>query len=94
MAVDGQVHVVNDRAFFYVSAVLAPRATNHAQHLLNAEEHLSPATLKVHHAHVFQAHQGFENFCRVVQDEGVFRLLVHISSLKHLRLLSNHPFWA
>jgi len=46
-------------------------------HLLDAQFDVAGATFVVHHAHVFQADEGFQDFARVSQDEGASIFLDH-----------------
>ena len=84
-AVDGQVDVVHDRAFFDLGPVSTERTREHPGDLLDHELDVGPEAFIREDAHVFETHQGGEDLTRVDKDEGASGTLAHTTTLEHLR---------
>ena len=88
--VDGQVHVVHDRAFFDLGLPITTGATHVTWDLSDHQLDVGSAAFKTHDSYVFETHQGGEDLTRVEQDEGASWLLA-TTSLKRLRLFLGDP---
>ncbi len=84
-AVDGQVDVVDHRAFFHLGPLPAPGTRDDAHDLLDHQLHVGVTPLVVELADVLQTHQGLDDLARVGANEGASCFLAHTSSLRHLR---------
>ena len=92
-AVDGQVDVVHDRAFFDLSRPSTGWTQDLGDIRLTIGLHVGSEAFVRENADVFETetHQGAEDLTRVDQDEGASWLLAHTTSLKRLRLFLGDP---
>jgi hypothetical protein len=69
-AIDGEVDIVDDRAFFDLGPLRATRAAHHADDLLDHEFDAGTDTFIGENPNVFEAHKGRQDLSRVDEDEG------------------------
>jgi hypothetical protein len=68
-AIDGQVDIVHDRAFFDVGPLPAGRTGEYAGHLLDHQLDVGTSTHVGEDADVFETHQRSEDLIRVTRTE-------------------------
>jgi hypothetical protein len=76
-AKDRQVDVGHAGAILHLGRATAYRTRRVLHHLFDHQGHFRSPAFVVQHPHVFQPNEGFEDFGRVRQDEGVFNLFSH-----------------